>query len=41
MLKVVVTNYGQYHECRAKVEAWIDWYKSQKEIHDSVTGKGK
>jgi hypothetical protein len=41
MLKVVVTNYGQYHECRAKVEAWIDWYKNQKEIHDSVTGKGK
>jgi hypothetical protein len=40
MLKVVVTNYGQYHECRAKVEAWIEWYKSQKEIHDSVTGKG-
>ena len=41
MLKTVVTNYGQYHECRAKVEAWIDWYKGQKEIHDSVTGKGK
>ena len=40
MLKVVVKNYGQYHECRAKVEAWIDWYKSQKEIHESVTGKG-
>mgnify|MGYP000853030301 FL=1 len=41
MLKVVVTNYGQHHECRAKVEAWIDWYKSQKEIHDSVIGKRK
>jgi len=41
MLKVVVKNYGQYHECRAKIDAWIDWYKSQKEIHDSVTGKGK
>ena len=40
MLKGVVTNYGQSHECRAKVEAWIEWYKSQKEIHDSVTGKG-
>ncbi len=40
MLKVVVNNYSQYHECRSKVEAWIEWYKSQKEIHDSVTGKG-
>lgn len=40
MLKVVVKNYGQYHECRAKVEAWINWYNSQKDIHDSVTGKG-
>jgi hypothetical protein len=40
MLKVVVTNYGQYHECRAKVDLWIEWYKSQKDIHDSVTGRG-
>ncbi len=40
MLKVVVNNYSQYHECRSKVEAWMEWYKSQKEIHDSVTGKG-
>lgn len=40
VLKVVVTNYSQYHECRAKVDLWIEWYQSQKEIHDSVTGKG-
>jgi hypothetical protein len=37
MLKVVVENYGQYHECRAKVDAWIEWYKQQKKITDSVT----
>lgn len=37
LAKVVVKNYGHHHECRAKVEAWIDWYKQQKQIHDSVT----
>lgn len=37
--KKIVKNYGHYHECRAKVDAWIDWYNQQKEIHDSVTGK--
>lgn len=36
VLKVVTENYGQYHECRAKVDAWIDWYKTQKDIFDSV-----
>ena len=37
VLKVVVKNYGQYHECSANVEAWIDWYNQQKKITDSVT----
>ncbi len=41
VLKVVVTNYSQYHECRSKVDAWIEWYNSQKEIHESVIGKRK
>jgi hypothetical protein len=36
LAKVVTKNYGHHHECRAKVDAWIDWYKKQKEIHDSV-----
>jgi hypothetical protein len=36
MLKVVVENYGQYHVCRAKVDAWIEWYEQQKKISDSV-----
>lgn len=39
MLKVVVANYGRYHECRAKLDAWIDWYNQQKKITESVTGK--
>lgn len=36
VLKVVVDNYGQYHECRIKVDTWIEWYKTQKDIFDSV-----
>jgi alpha-L-arabinofuranosidase len=36
VLKVVVDNYGQYHECRIKVDAWNEWYKTQKQIFDSV-----
>ena len=33
---VVVVNYGQYHECRIKVYGWIEWYKTQKSIFESV-----
>jgi len=36
VLKVVVDNYGQYHECKIKVDTWIEWYKTQKDIFDSV-----
>jgi hypothetical protein len=36
VLKVVTDNYGQYHECRIKVDTWIEWYKTQKQIFDSV-----
>jgi hypothetical protein len=36
VLKVVTDNYGQYHECRIKNDLWIEWYKTQKEIFDSV-----
>ena len=36
VLKVVTDNYAQYHECRAKVDIWIEWYKTQKDIFDSV-----
>ncbi len=36
VLKVVVDNYGQYHECKIKVDTWIEWYKTQKQIFDSV-----
>lgn len=36
VLTVVVENYGQYHECRLKADSWLDWYKQQKQIFDSV-----
>jgi len=36
VISTVSTNYTQYHECRAKVDAWNEWYSNQKEIFDSV-----
>ena len=36
VMKVVTQNYGQYHECRIKNDLWIEWYKTQKEIFESV-----
>ena len=36
VVDVVVTNYGQYKECQVKVDSWIDWYTTQKQIFESV-----
>ena len=36
VVSVVVDNYAQYYECKVKVDNWIEWYKSQKEIFDKV-----
>ena len=36
VLQVVTNNYSQYHECRIKVETWIEWYNKQKTIFNSV-----
>ena len=36
VLIVVADNYGQYHQCRVKVDAWIEWYKTQRSIFESV-----
>jgi len=35
-IEVVVKNYSKYHECSTKVEAWNEWYKTQKQIYESV-----
>lgn len=36
VLKTVVDNYGQYHECKIKADTWIEWYNAQKKIFESV-----
>jgi hypothetical protein len=35
-LKVITTNYGEYIKCQGRVEAWSDWYKTQKQIYKDV-----
>lgn len=36
VLEVVTENYALYRECQIKNETWLDWYKKQKQIFDSV-----
>jgi len=36
VIEVVTENYSQYHECKLKVDAWIEWHKQQKQISDSI-----
>ena len=36
LTKTVTSNYTKYHECAAKVDAWVEWYRSQKDIFNSV-----
>jgi PBP1b-binding outer membrane lipoprotein LpoB len=36
ILNTVVENYAQYHECRAKMDLWIEWHKSNKKIYDEI-----
>jgi hypothetical protein len=36
VITVVTDNYTQYHECRVKVDSWIEWYNTQRAIFDSV-----
>lgn len=36
LLKVVTINYGKYHECTARVEAWQQWYEKQKKIYEEA-----
>jgi len=37
LLDVVVVNYSTYYECRVKVDAWLEWHRTQKEIYDKAT----
>jgi hypothetical protein len=36
VVSVVTKNYSQYQECQIKVDTWIEWYKQQKDIFESV-----
>ena len=36
VVDIVVTNYGQYKECQVKVDSWVEWYNTQKQIFESV-----
>lgn len=32
----VTENYSKYYECAMKVDAWIEWHRTQKSIFDGV-----
>lgn len=34
--ETVIRNYGRYHKCSDRVEAWKEWHKTQKQIYESV-----
>ena len=34
--KTVSVNYGTYYECAVKTDAWIEWYKVQKQIFENI-----
>jgi hypothetical protein len=36
VLSNVVDNYSLYHICKVKVEAWNNWYNSQKKIYEDI-----
>lgn len=36
LLEIVTNNYATYHECRARVDAWNEWYNTQRSIYESV-----
>lgn len=36
LLDVVVVNYSTYYECRVKVDAWLEWHKTQKKIFNEA-----
>lgn len=36
VLEVVVDNYKEYYDCKAKVDDWVFWYNEQKKIFEKV-----
>lgn len=33
LVRTVAENYTEYHVCRERVQAWIEWYSTQSEIY--------
>lgn len=36
LTKIITENYTTYHECKVKVEEWIQWYNDQKANFDGM-----
>jgi hypothetical protein len=36
VVKTVTVNYSTYHECKIRVDAWMEWYRTQKSIFEEV-----
>lgn len=36
VVTVVSSNYGEYQECKIKVDGWIEWYNTQRKIFEDV-----
>ena len=34
VLTTVTNNYALYHECKAKVDLWQEWYNTQRKIYE-------
>lgn len=39
LLESVISNYGEYHNCKAAVEAWNQWYIEQKANHERLVNE--
>jgi hypothetical protein len=36
LIENATDNYGKHYECEAKLNAWTDWYNTQKKIHEEI-----
>lgn len=36
VVKTVTVNYSTYHECKIRVDAWMEWYNTQRSIFEEV-----
>ena len=36
VLTGVTENYAQYYNCKVKVDDWIEWYNSQKDVFNKI-----